>query len=545
MCGDEASSPWRWSPRNKLPVGLLALYAIKAVADSYPTTATSQWLNTEVKMSQATQSMFYAAIFVPYSFKAAYGWLSEVVGGRTKVFATATAIEACLYVVCGLGVRSTTSAFGAVLLRETCSACGEMMLSAALAERVDSTGLSASRAQAEATGARWAGTASAYGLELALYRCGSTTPSSRLVLASTACILLPAAVFSLVAGDALGGRDSKAAVGDGRVFAMVLAAQIACAWVAVKDLLVAHHRILWRAGFYGLAAVGGGLCAALVAADLARPDARRLGRGAAAPALLVFALNAAPSADVQVSNLELYLFLDRKPCYLPYAELVAAAASLASCAAYAISEPTHWLRSSLVAASVASAAAGLVYAPLSRAEPFGVGSGEVCVVSWMCFGRLGYDVLARALDGFFGELALLARTTLVLRAALSLSRTAPRSVAYGALLALSDAAASVSGWIAAPLVTRARITYGDFRRLPWLLDVCALAQVAALAPLPFVRLDDTEPDERRQRRHDDYSYLDEEDDAAEGPPLASPAALAPADPPARSESGSTQHGTSS
>lgn len=490
----------------ELPGGLLVLYALNALADSFPSTATSDWLNSAVKMPQATQSMFYAASFVPYSFKPAYGWLSEVAGAsisrpRAAIYAAATLCEAGLYVVSGQFVTTPSGAFGAVVLREICAACSEMMLSAALAEHVATRALSASRAQSEATAARWIGTAAAYGISLRMYRCGSSAPPPGLVLACTAVILIPAALIATRVSGALGRHKPKieSPTDSGWPWAVcLLVIQFACAWVALKELLVVHHRALWRAIFYSLIALFGTSCVVITACGIHRIHRERVdnlfGRRVVIPAALVVALNAAPLASVQVSNLEMYLFFDRKPCYLPYIDLISAVASFTSCALYARLDPqTRWHKSCLVGLTVASSVASLAFAPLSRAIPLGE-PDDVCILSGsLCTGRFAYDAIVRTLDGLFAELALLAQTTLLLRCALCVSKTpSPSPVAYGALLALSDAGSSISGWTTAPLVAKAKITYGDFHRLPWLLKVCALAHLLALLPLPLIRLEDKE-----------------------------------------------------
>lgn len=502
----------------ELPVGLLLLYTLNALADSFPSTATSSWLNSAVKMPQATQSMFYAASFVPYSFKPAYGWLIEVAGAsisrpRAAIYATATLGEAGLYVVCGQFVTTPSGAFGAVVLREICAACSEMMLSAALAEYVATRALSASRAQSEATAARWIGTAAAYGISLRMYRCGSSAPPPGRVLACTAVILIPAALVATQVSGALGRRDPKVESprNSGWPWAVCLfVIQFACAWVALKELLVVHHRVLWRAIFYSLIALCGTFCVAIAACGIHRIHRERadnlFGRRVVFPAALVVALNAAPLASVQVSNLEMYLFFDRKPCYLPYIDLISAVASFTSCALYARLDPQmRWLKSCLTILTVASSVASLAFAPLSRALPMGK-PDDVCILSGsLCTGRFAYDAFVRTIDGLFAELALLAQTTLLLRCALSTSETSsPSPVAYGALLALSDAGSSISGWTTAPLVAKAKITYGDFHRLPWLLKVCALAHFLALLPLPLIRLDGKEQPSTSPESHPDH-----------------------------------------
>lgn len=513
-----------------LPAGLLALYALNALADTFPLTATAQWLNTEIRMSQATQSMFYAAVFVPYSFKPIYGWLSEALKPyfarpRLFLYVAATLCEACLYVVCGMTTRTVSGAFGTVLSREIFAACAEMMLSACLADAAAREGGSAARAQSEATAARWGGTIAAYGLKLWTYRCGSSSraPNSRLVLSSNAAILLPAALVAFVFGE-------KAFVGDDRTKKDVVAeepkdddkcrkramasclvvAQVACAWVAVKDLMVSHHhRIVWRWILYALGTIGGLLYAftnpALCFFEKREDSGENLGNSIAAPSALILSLNAAPTAGIQISNLELYLFFERKPCFAPYSELAAAASSVLGCVFFSRVMSTS-SKKSVASLTLLSAVASLAYSPLAKCADGGRPTKG--------FDAFTYDVVVRALDAFCSELALLARTSFVLSCALAVPETSgSRPAIYGSFLALADAGASMSGWISAPLVAKAGITYGDFHRLPWLLEVCSLVTIVSLAPLPFVRTPrEKTPPENPQ---ENYAPLQGEDSGQE------------------------------
>lgn len=488
-------SPRWWTPQ--LPVSLLALYAINALADSFPLTASSQWLNTKIEMQQATQSIFYAVTFLPYSFKPVYGAVSDYLGSRRAVYVCAALLEALLYVACGTLVTSTPGAFGAVITRDMFAACSEMMLSAALADAV-TNGPSARRAQSEATGARWVGTIAGYGVSLLMYRCGNKAPPPRRIIASTSLILGAAALIALFGWRDRPTQEHRDRSSDVAAAAvpLVVVAQLAAGWVALKDVLVKDHRDLWRNGLYTLVA-----CVAAVALFVMYRLVRRavgahwrFARVALVPALLVFGLNAAPSAIVQLSNLEFYLFFTDKPCYVSYVQLITGAASLAGCSVGAL-VISRYLRCTLATLTLVSAAASLLFIPLARKDP---DSTSACLLG-ACVEPFAYDAVTRVVTSFCSELALLAETTLVLKCALALSpepKAGASAVAYGTLLAVVDTGASVSGWITAPLVRRAKITYGDFSGLPWLLKVCALAAALALAPLPFVQYDEDES--RRQ-----------------------------------------------
>ena len=539
-----------WTQRLTLPWGLTVLYALGAVADSLPLTATTDWLNNDLKMPLATQSMFYAATFLPYSLKPLYGAASEAWGSRRGLYVAATLVEAVLYLVTAFGVTSIAGAFAVVFVRDTCAACAEMMLSATLADVVAVRGKAcAACAQAEAAGARWVGTIAGYLIQLWLYRCtsSSSAPPAATVIASTAAVLVPTALFAAVALTAQDvSKEKPTSLSKRRALAtasLLVLFQVLFIWIALKDVLVLKDlRDLWRGGLWTLVSLVGASVALLalllqrhtqqqkrrgnsllaepllnlepssssspeellepteisssssstqddVQDNKAEPVTSRVFvRGLFAPAILVFALNAAPTAGVQISNLEYYLFFSAKPCYLPYMNLIVAGTSLLACVVAARLRRISFLGPLALLISV-NAVASLVYGPLAHAKPIGVDSSRVCLLG-LCVGRFAYDVIAKVLNAITSELALVAETTLTLRCALSLSGPRSDAAIFGALLSLVDAGSSVSGWIAAPLVTRANLSFDNFSHLPWLLRVCVYAKLLALLPLPFVHIDE-------------------------------------------------------
>eukprot|EP00633_Aureoumbra_lagunensis_P001528 CAMPEP_0197287566 /NCGR_PEP_ID=MMETSP0890-20130614/4073_1 /TAXON_ID=44058 ORGANISM="Aureoumbra lagunensis, Strain CCMP1510" /NCGR_SAMPLE_ID=MMETSP0890 /ASSEMBLY_ACC=CAM_ASM_000533 /LENGTH=252 /DNA_ID=CAMNT_0042757391 /DNA_START=1038 /DNA_END=1796 /DNA_ORIENTATION=- len=159
-----------------------------------------------------------------------------------------------------------------------------------------------------------------------------------------------------------------------------------------------------------------------------------------------------------------------------------AASALAGCTLYAqFGQYIARRKSLLFILFSAAAAAPLAFWPLAKAKPIGT-SQRFCLLQ-ICIGRFGYDALVRAFNSFISEFALTAQTAITLRTALALSGHTANAATYGALLALVDSGASISGWMAAPLVARANIGYDNYSRLPWLLRLCALMQFLAIIPL--------------------------------------------------------------
>ena len=78
----------------------------------------------------------------------------------------------------------------------------------------------------------------------------------------------------------------------------------------------------------------------------------------------------------------------------------------------------------------------------------------------------------------------LAVAAAALRVATDASDARTRAATYGALLAVVDAAAAVSGWLAAPAL--AGVPYGTWRGLPVVLRRFALIALAPLALLPLL-----------------------------------------------------------
>lgn len=185
-----------------LPAGLAVLYVLNSCTQSLPLTANTGFLNTDLEMPQATQSLYYAVTFMPWSLKPLYGLVADMVPVRGYHFTPWLAISSLGSALCYLAmatlVHTIGDAFWVALLRAMCNAFAELMLGAILVSYARcGGGGSATTLQAAAVSCRFAGTVFAALVGLLIYPCGvhQHRLSNRAVIGLTA--IFPASVALL------------------------------------------------------------------------------------------------------------------------------------------------------------------------------------------------------------------------------------------------------------------------------------------------------------------------------------------------------------
>ena len=180
MCCPSLRAKWA-SRTNALPLALLAMYFMLALMETIPLTAYTQWLNTDVKMAQCEQSRFYAVVFLPWSLKPLYGWVSDkfpLCGRHRKPYIVVACCGAALcYVATALWVRSIAGAYAVTLARSCCNSFSELMLGAILVDVVSRDPKNAATIQSVATGTRSFASVCGFLVSLPLYPCAGLANS--------------------------------------------------------------------------------------------------------------------------------------------------------------------------------------------------------------------------------------------------------------------------------------------------------------------------------------------------------------------------------
>lgn len=216
---------------NHLHWAVLAVFFLNGFLEAFPLTAFGQWLKDDIGMGPATQSTFYASVFVPWSLKPLYGWLSEAVpiaGRRRQPYVVAASLlSAATYAVAALAVRNVAGAFAVTLARTTANACAELMLGLLLVDCAARNMANAGAVQAAATAVRALSSVAAFLVGLPMYPCrgggsGGAGLSPRRVIGINAVFPLVAAVVALALPDPrvkrrpLRGRVTSRGGGGGR-----------------------------------------------------------------------------------------------------------------------------------------------------------------------------------------------------------------------------------------------------------------------------------------------------------------------------------------
>ena len=160
---------------NFLPPALLLLFFLNGFLEAFPLTAFGQWLKDDIAMGPITQSTFYATVFVPWSLKPLYGYVSErfpLLGRRRRPYVVlASAASALTYLAAAFAVRSVAGAFAVTIARTAANACCELMLGLLLVDCAARDMRNAGAVQAAATAARALSSVAAFLVGLPMYPC--------------------------------------------------------------------------------------------------------------------------------------------------------------------------------------------------------------------------------------------------------------------------------------------------------------------------------------------------------------------------------------
>lgn len=175
-----------------MPLPLLVLFFVHGLVGVFPDTALTDWLIYEIDMPVATQATFYAVIFIPYSLKPIYGWISErlpICGRRRRPYVVLTSlVSAGAYLLLATVVKTVATAFAGNVLRTTANSFTELMLGALLVDTAGKNFANAGAIQALASGVRSLSSIVGLLLGLPLYDCASSSHSTsraRLVIGLT------------------------------------------------------------------------------------------------------------------------------------------------------------------------------------------------------------------------------------------------------------------------------------------------------------------------------------------------------------------------
>jgi len=475
----ERAAPAIDAPVLRLPRDLLALYALGALEAAVPLVAQVQWLDAH-GVGQAQQLRVFALGYACFSLRPVYGAVADALaaryGGRGRVLAYVAASLGGALCHGTLAVTRSLGGFavGYALLC-ACQACAETCLGARLADVVAS-GVGAGRAQAEATAARWLGTFLGAGVGFAMYRCDEAIPSPSIAFLAAAACPLVGVVVALTASETTPismKRDAQSSI------PLLIAVQVACAWVSAKGALAAT---IWLFSGAALAIVIiAVLCyrrrtttleEPLLAAETEKPSLWRAG-----PFLVAVA--AAPSASEVLANVRYERFHGR-PCVLPLVNAGGALAAMVVCLGCVRRPPAS--RKAAAAAVLVAAIARLAQLPAAQ--------------------NVFYATLGDVVDSAGGALLGVAATTFALKAAAGAER---RGAVYGAFLAAYDAGGAASGWLAVFLATKCRTEPGDSESVRRYLYFASSFALLPLAFLPLVPV----PEPPREEPSDDESSDDD------------------------------------
>ena len=475
----ERAAPATAPPALRLPRDLLTLYALGALEAAVPLVAQVQWLDAH-GVGQAQQLRVFALGYACFSLRPAYGALADALaaryGSKGRVLAYVAASFGGVLCHCTLAVTRSLGGFavGYALLC-ACQACAETCLGARLADVVAS-GVSAGIGQAEATAARWLGTLLASCVGFAMYRCDGAVPSPSIAFLAAAACPLVGVVVALAASETTPvtpKRDAQSPV------PLLIAVQVACAWVSAKGALATT---IWRLSGAALAVV----IIAVLCYDRKRStaleepliaDEKPTSLWRAGPFLVAVA--AAPSASEVLANVRYERFHGR-PCVLPLVNAGGALAAMVVCLGCVRRPPAT--RKAAAGAVLVASIARLAQLPAAQ--------------------NVFYAVLGNVVDSAGGALLGVAATTFALKAAAGCER---RGAVYGAFLAAYDAGGAASGWLAVFLATKCRTEPEDPASVRRYLYVASSFALLPLAFLPLV----PGPEPPREESSDDESSDDD------------------------------------
>jgi hypothetical protein len=160
---------------NNLSPAILLIFFLNGFLEAFPLTAFGQWLKDDIAMGPVTQSTFYATVFVPWSLKPLYGYISErfpIFHRRRRPYVVLSSLVSALsYLLAAFLVKDTAGAFAVTLMRTAANACCELMLGLLLVDCAARDMRNAGAVQGAATAARALSSVMAFLIGLPMYPC--------------------------------------------------------------------------------------------------------------------------------------------------------------------------------------------------------------------------------------------------------------------------------------------------------------------------------------------------------------------------------------
>jgi hypothetical protein len=389
---------------NDMPVVLLAMYFVIAWTQAFPDTAYNIWLNQVLEMPLATQSDFYAFVFLPTMMKPVFGFLSDrfpICGSHRRSYIIICSLgSSAMYMITALWVDSVPLAFCTTFLRAGFTSFAELMLGALLIEVVHKDPVNAGSIQSLAITVRSLGSMSAMVCGLAFYTCESTTTpaAAKRIIATAGLFPLLNVMFACFLGANAKNKHlketaSKTVAGehDKKVVLFMLLCQAVFIWIGLKSFIGQSWFVedgdWWHilAGMIAFIALMVLLCAAYMkrktwksnpeeakhaAVGISHQSSTSQSASASASAccctaLFFFLYNATPGAGVQLYSYELSLFSSRI-CYMQFLSIAGSASRCVAGILYGASQTVTRDNTIkvLIATTILSSAASLLTLPL-------------------------------------------------------------------------------------------------------------------------------------------------------------------------------------
>ncbi len=464
-------------------------------------TALGAWIQNDLQMSPPQQSAFYASIFIPYSAKALYGWVSERIplfGLRRKPYIIASCVvSTATWFTLAFLTSSIQVAFFVAILQSIAAAFIDLLLGLML---VDFAGKDMSKAgglQSIAEAAQSGASLLSLLVGLPMYPCngGSSSSSPQLVFAITGVISLVMIAFAIILQE-LPSSSIKSApdysympVDSEPLLSLQLAVKLPqrefpaielalpgvlllLAWSSSKSLLPSTT---WMISLYVVLGL-----LFILSLFLWRQISRHERKISIAgklwflwPAFVLFLVNSAPSAMDAVYSFQYYVWYDQL-CFPQYLSIVAEVTNcIASLVFFSVFHSISGTRLIVlfVISGLLTASTSLMWWPWVQ--------GMVGSLSAPSF---AYSVLTTVITSLSSQLFLITSLVVATHACPVDLRA---SFAYAFYLSFIDMGESVSGWITAPMTSALNISLSDYSSLGtllWLSAIC-FAATLFLAPL--------------------------------------------------------------
>lgn len=509
---------------NGLHWSILAIYFLNAFLQAFPMTAVGNWLQFDLEMSPSQQSSFYASIFIPFTLKPLYGWISErfpIRGYRRRPYViSCSIIIACTWFVIAWMVTTPSAAFGIMTLLSTANAFSDLMLGLLVVDLACKDMSRAGALQSASESVQSGASLLALLVGLPLYPCnGATSPlDPKLVFIITGAIAVlqifvtlflpdtfvgvPPSVSAMAPMDdiqtpllpipeRLESNDLKPRDVSNRLFralrpphasrefpAMELAIPgvlLLMVWASVKSFMV-HES--WMYFLYAVLLVDTVLLLMLLRHAHIREVTFTGVMGSlwvVWPAIILFLTNAVPSASDTIYSFQYSVWMTHV-CYPQYLSIISEATALASgCAFFFLFH--NWSGRRIIhlflASGLIAAASQLLWWPWV--------DGGVTSAGQPSF---GYAVFASIVTEMFMQCFFITSLVVATQACPLDYRS---TFAFTFYLSFIDIGDSVSGWVSAPIIDALNITLTNYSHLDVLVWIGTGSFVLALlfSPLLF------------------------------------------------------------